>query len=391
MSLFFHSNPRIMANTIKLKKAISYIVDLVAEGTPQEVMKNDDSLTGRFLSGKHTVSTDYSKNKKTNREITLHGANLHNLKNLSVSFPVGLMTCVTGVSGSGKSSLVSQTLFPGLANKLRENCLLDNLCSSIEGEHYIKRVIEITQAPLSRNSRSIPATYVSILKKIRNLFANTEEAQQRNYSEGHFSFNTTKGRCPECKGQGEKKVEMHFLSDITIPCSNCGAQRFKTEILEVKYKDKSIADVLNMDVDTASEFFKEETSISSTLNILREVGLGYIKLGQSTPTLSGGEAQRLKLARELSKTGGQSTLYILDEPTTGLHFYDIEHLISLLQRLTAAGSTVIIIEHNLDVIRAADWVIDLGPDGGNAGGEILFQGPPEKLPHAPDSITGQYL
>ena len=306
-------------------------------------------------------------------------------------FPLGLFTCVTGVSGSGKSSLVAQTLYPALANALHNASREPGLHQRIEGLEHVNKVIDITQDPIGRTPRSNPATYTDLLTHIRALFAQTPEAKARGYGAGRFSFNVKGGRCEACKGHGKKRVEMHFLPDVWVTCSVCRGTRFNRETLQIRYKGKSIADVLDMDVDQALAFFENVPKIKHILQTLADVGMGYIKLGQSATTLSGGEAQRVKLAKELARLSTGDTAYILDEPTTGLHFADIQKLLDVLHRLTDAGNTVIVIEHNLDVIKTADWIIDLGPEGGDGGGRVIAQGPPERVAARPRSLTGRYL
>jgi excinuclease ABC subunit A len=366
--------------------------ELVAAGTPDAVMANPVSLTGRYLSGESQVMPPNGKQRRTPQAwLTVVGARLHNLKGINVRFPLGVITCVTGVSGSGKSSLVAQTLSPALSRALHGAQNVAGPHDGIKGLEQIDKVINITQSPIGRTPRSNPGTYVEVFDEIRKVFAKTPEARVRNYKAGHFSFNDKKGRCETCQGHGRRRVEMHFLPDVWVTCTECDGQRFNRHTLEVKYKGKSIAEVLDMDVQEALEFFAEHARIVRILKTLLDVGLSYIKLGQSALTLSGGEAQRVKLAKELSRTDTGRTLYILDEPTTGLHFADIQKLLDVLYRLTEAGNTVIIIEHNLDVIKTADWVIDLGPEGGDAGGYIIAQGTPEEVAQVNESHTGQFL
>jgi excinuclease ABC subunit A len=319
------------------------------------------------------------------------GAQQNNLKNITARFPLGLFTCVTGVSGSGKSSLVAQTLQPLLARELHRAQAKPGAYDHLEGLEYIHKVVNITQEPIGRTPRSNPATYVNVWGEIRSLFALTPEAKLRGYSSGRFSFNVKGGRCEACQGYGRKKVEMHFLPDVWVTCNVCKGKRFNRETLQIKYKGKSIADVLEMDVDEGLTFFENVPKIRRILQTLSDVGLGYIKLGQSATTLSGGEAQRVKLAKELARVSTGDTVYILDEPTTGLHFADIQRLLDVLHRLTDAGNTVIVIEHNLDVIKTADWLIDLGPEGGDAGGQIVAEGTPEDVSLNAASYTGAFL
>jgi excinuclease ABC subunit A len=323
--------------------------------------------------------------------LTVVGARQNNLKDLEVRFPLGLFTCVTGVSGSGKSSLVAQTLHPALAQALHSATQKPGDHDRIEGVEQVDKVINITQSPIGRTPRSNPATYVQVMTPIRDLFALTPEAKARGYKPGRFSFNVKGGRCEICKGHGKKKVEMHFLPDVWVTCSECRGMRFNRETLQVRYKGRNIAEVLDMDVSTALEFFGNVPKVKRILQTLADVGLGYVKLGQSATTLSGGEAQRVKLAKELARVSTGDTIYILDEPTTGLHFADIQKLLDVLHRLTDAGNTVIVIEHNLDVIKTADWIIDLGPEGGDGGGQIVAQGTPEDVSQTKTSYTGQFL
>ena len=365
---------------------------VVAAGTPQEITANLESLTGQYLRGDKVVSSPNGKRRPTNGKwLTLVGARQNNLKNLTVHFPLGLFSCVTGVSGSGKSSLVAQTLHPALSHILHRAEDKAGEHDSIKGLEYVDKVINITQEPIGRTPRSNPATYVNVMPAIRELFALTPEAKARGYRAGRFSFNVKGGRCEACRGHGKKDVEMHFLPDVWVTCSVCKGKRFNDETLQVRYKGKNVAEVLDMDVEEALEFFSSVPEVKRILTTLSDVGLGYIKLGQSATTLSGGEAQRVKLAKELARVSTGDTIYILDEPTTGLHFADIQKLLDVLHRLTDAGNTVIVIEHNLDVIKTADWLIDLGPEGGEAGGYIVAEGTPEDVTHNEASFTGQFL
>ncbi|HHX63447.1 MAG TPA: excinuclease ABC subunit UvrA [Chloroflexi bacterium] len=365
---------------------------IIAEGTPQEVMCNAESLTGRYLSHELVVRSPNGRRRPTNgHRLEIVGARQNNLRDISVRFPLGLFTCVTGVSGSGKSSLVAQTLYPALANALHRASLPVGRHEGIRGLDQVNKVINITQEPIGRTPRSNPATYVQVMDLIRRLFAETPDAKLRGYKAGRFSFNVKGGRCEACEGHGQKRVEMHFLPDVWVTCDVCKGRRFNRETLQIRYKGKNIADVLDMDVDEAFEFFANIPSIRRILQTLVDVGLGYIKLGQSATTLSGGEAQRVKLARELARVSTGDTIYILDEPTTGLHFADIQKLLDVLHRLTDAGNTVIVIEHNLDVIKTADWIIDIGPEGGDEGGSIVAQGTPEEVAAVPGSHTGRFL
>ncbi|MDP8248777.1 MAG: excinuclease ABC subunit UvrA [Candidatus Tritonobacter lacicola] len=366
--------------------------ELVAAGTPEAVMADPGSLTGRYLSGELRVaSPDGRKGRKPSEWLTVVGARLHNLKGIDVRLPLGLLTCVTGVSGSGKSSLVAQTLYPALSRALHGAQGAPGPHDRIEGLDRIDKVINITQSPIGRTPRSNPGTYVGVFGEIRKVFAGTPEARSRGYKANRFSFNVKGGRCDACRGNGRKLVEMHFLPDVWVTCRECDGRRFNRRTLEVKYKGRSIADVLDMDVEEALELFAGHRGIARILQTLREVGLGYVKLGQSALTLSGGEAQRVKLAKELSRVDTGRTIYILDEPTTGLHFADIQKLLDVLHRLTGAGNTVIVIEHNLDVIKTADWIIDLGPEGGDEGGYIVARGTPEEVARVQESYTGQFL
>ena len=365
---------------------------LVAAGSPQEIMADPASLTGRYLSGELQVTAPNGKHRRQPAGyLTVRGARLHNLKNITARFPLGLMTCVTGVSGSGKSSLISQTLFPALERVLHNAQRVPGAHDGIEGLELVDKVINITQEPIGRNPRSNPGTYVGVLDEIRKVFTSTPEARALGYNAGRFSFNVKGGRCEACAGYGFKKVEMHFLPDVWVTCKECGGKRFNSQTLSITYKEKNIADVLDMDVQQALEFFAYHPAITRILQTLHDVGLDYVKLGQSALTLSGGEAQRVKLAKELSRIATGRTVYILDEPTTGLHFADIQRLLDVLHRLVDAGNTVIIIEHNLDVIKTADWVIDLGPEGGDAGGYIVAEGTPEQVACMKDSDTGKFL
>ena len=327
----------------------------------------------------------------TNRFLSIIGANQNNLKNIDVDIPVGLFTVITGVSGSGKSSLISEILFPRASNVLNQSELLEGKVNDITGLEYFDKVIDIDQSPIGRTPRSNPATYIDLFTPIRNLFAMTPDAKARGYSAGRFSFNVKGGRCENCEGGGIIQIEMHFLPDVYVPCEICEGKRYNRETLEVKYKGKSIYDVLDMTVENAVTFFENIPQIFRKVKCLYDVGLGYIKLGQPSTTLSGGEAQRIKLASELSKRSSGKTLYILDEPTTGLHAADVEKLLIMLQKLVDTGNTVVVIEHNLDVIKNADYIIDLGPEGGDAGGYVLAQGTPEQISNINSSSTGAFL
>jgi excinuclease ABC subunit A len=366
---------------------------VVAEGTPAEIMGNAQSLTGRYLSGAETISIPSIRHQASaGKELVLRGARGNNLKNVTLSIPLGLMTCVTGVSGSGKSTLINNTLYPIVATALNGASTLDPApYDAIEGLKLLDKVVDIDQSPIGRTPRSNPATYTGIFTPIRDLYAGTQEARSRGYQPGRFSFNVKGGRCEACQGDGVVKVEMHFLPDIYVACDVCKGKRYNRETLEVKYKGKSIAEVLDMTIEDAREFFDAVPAVSRKLQTLVDVGLSYIKLGQSATTLSGGEAQRVKLAKELSKRDTGQTLYILDEPTTGLHFHDIKQLLKVLHTLRDEGNTVVVIEHNLDVIKTADWIVDLGPEGGDGGGEIIGIGTPEQVAVMPQSHTGRFL
>ncbi|MGA9351334.1 MAG: excinuclease ABC subunit UvrA [Anaerolineae bacterium] len=365
---------------------------VVAAGPLQAIIDHPDSLTGRYLRGELQVTPPNGQRRPTNNKwLAVVGARQNNLKDLEVRFPLGLFTCVTGVSGSGKSSLVAQTLHPALTNALHNAAQKAGQHDRIEGLDQVDKVISITQDPIGRTPRSNPATYVQVMNHIRDLFALTPEAKARGYKAGRFSFNVKGGRCEACQGHGQRKVEMHFLPDVWVTCNVCKGTRFNRETLQIRYKGKNIAEVLDIDVEEALEFFGNVPQVKRILQTLVDVGLGYVKLGQSATTLSGGEAQRVKLAKELARVSTGDTVYILDEPTTGLHFADIQKLLDVLHRLTDAGNTVIVIEHNLDVIKTADWIVDLGPEGGDAGGYIVAQGTPEAVAQAAGSYTGQFL
>ncbi|MFQ5595649.1 MAG: excinuclease ABC subunit UvrA [Anaerolineae bacterium] len=365
---------------------------VVAAGPPQAIIDHLESLTGKYLRGDLQVTSPNGPRRPANGKwLTVIGARQNNLKDLEVRFPLGLFTCVTGVSGSGKSSLVAQTVHPALAAVLHNAQGKAGDHDRIEGLVHVDKVISITQDPIGRTPRSNPATYVKVLGHIRELFALTPEAKTRGYRKGRFSFNVKGGRCEACKGHGKKKIEMHFLPDVWVTCNVCKGTQFNQETLQIRYKGKSIAGVLDMDVEEALEFFANVPKVQRILQTLSDVGLGYVKLGQSATTLSGGEAQRVKLAKELARVSTGDTVYILDEPTTGLHFADIQRLLDVLHRLTDAGNTVIVIEHNLEVIKTADWIVDLGPEGGEAGGYIVAQGTPEEVAQVAKSYTGQSL
>ncbi len=365
---------------------------IVAQGSLTEIMAAPDSLTGKYLSGAMKIETPQERRPMSLRKaIELRGCREHNLKNINVSFPLGGIVCVTGVSGSGKSTLVNETLLATLRRRLTGSRDRPGEHEKILGIGKIDKVIEIDQSPIGRTPRSNPATYTGVFDLIRQLFAKTREAKIRGYKPGRFSFNVRGGRCEACQGQGTKKIEMHFLPDVYVVCQECKGTRYNRETLEVRYKGKNIADVLSMRIEEALAFFESFPKIKQLVKALNDVGLSYVELGQSSTTLSGGEAQRVKLATELGKTATGHTLYVLDEPTTGLHFADIHNLLGVLNRLADMGNTIVVIEHNLDVVKCADWIIDLGPEGGGAGGEVVAQGTPEDVAANPNSYTGQFL
>jgi excinuclease ABC subunit A len=363
---------------------------VIAAGTPAEVKKNPSSLTGQYLSGKKLIEVPAERREPTGT-LVVRGAREHNLKDVDVMVPLGVFCCVTGVSGSGKSTLVNETLHHAVANRLHQAKLRPGSHDGIDGLDQIDKIINIDQSPIGRTPRSNPATYTGLFDHIRQIFTQTQEARARGYKPGRFSFNVKGGRCEVCKGDGQIKIEMHFLPDVYVPCEQCHGKRYNRETLEVRFKGKSIADVLEMSVEEAVEFFENVPKIARRLRTLNDVGLGYIRLGQPATTLSGGEAQRVKLATELSKVATGDTLYILDEPTTGLHFADVQRLLDVLGRLVDAGNSVVVIEHNLDVIKTADWLVDLGPEGGEAGGEIVATGTPEEVAAVKGSYTGRFL
>ena len=383
--------------------AADYLVDIgpgagehggriVAEGTPEEIKQAENSVTGQFLSGRRFISLPEQRRNNDDRWLRVKKARANNLKNIDVDIPLGVFTCVTGVSGSGKSSLVNEVVKKTLLHDLNraKHCPKD-VCDGIEGVELLDKIIDIDQSPIGRTPRSNPATYTGLFDMIRDIFAMTPDAKVRGYSNGRFSFNVKGGRCEACRGDGMLKIEMHFLPDVYVPCEVCRGKRYNRETLEVKYKGKSIADVLDMTVDEALEFFRPIERVKRKLQTLQDVGLGYIKLGQPSTTLSGGEAQRVKLATELSRRDTGNTLYVLDEPTTGLHMADVERLLGILKRLADGGSTVVVIEHNLDVIKCADHIIDMGPEGGAGGGTVVACGTPEQIADIPESHTGRYL
>jgi len=365
--------------------------EIIAEGTPQDIMASEKSLTGAYLSGRRMVPLPEARRPGNGKFVTIHGARANNLKNVTASIPLGTLTCITGVSGSGKSTLTLDTLFNAATRKLNGSRVIPGAHDALEGLEHLDKVIDIDQSPIGRTPRSNPATYTGAFTPIREWFAGLPESQARGYKAGRFSFNVKGGRCEACQGDGVLKIEMHFLPDVYVTCDTCNGQRYNRETLEVKFKGKSIADVLEMTVEDGVEFFSAVPPIRDKLAMLKEVGLGYVKIGQQATTLSGGEAQRVKLAKELSRRATGNTLYILDEPTTGLHFEDVRKLLEVLHALVDQGNTVVVIEHNLEVIKTADWIIDLGPEGGSRGGEIVATGTPEAVAANPRSYTGHYL
>lgn len=372
-------------------RAGSHGGEVVAAGTPEEVMKNKNSLTGKYLTGELKIEVPKTRRKGNKKYLEVKGAKENNLKNINVKIPLGTFTCVTGVSGSGKSTLVNEIIYKAVSNHLYKNKEKPGLHKEIKGLENIDKVIDISQTPIGRTPRSNPATYTGVFDDIRDVFTSTKEAKMRGYDKGRFSFNVKGGRCEACWGDGVKKIEMHFLPDVYVPCEVCGGTRYNRETLEIKYKGKSIYDVLEMTVEEALEFFENIPKVKNKLQMLMDVGLSYVKLGQSAPTLSGGEAARVKLAKELQKKPTGKSLFILDEPTTGLHTDDIKKLLVILERIVDNGDTVLVIEHNLDVIKVADYIIDLGPEGGNNGGMIIAKGTPEEIVKVKESYTGEYL
>ena len=365
---------------------------VVAEGTAEQIMKNPKSLTGQYLSGKKEIAIPAKRRKaKKGRKITVKGASGNNLQNVDVSFPLGVMTCVTGVSGGGKSTLVLETLWKSLARSLHRAREIPASHKSIEGIELLDKVVDIDQSPIGRTPRSNPATYTGAFTPIREWFAGLPEAKARGYAPGRFSFNVKGGRCEACQGDGVIKIEMHFLPDVYVTCDSCKGKRYNRETLDIKWRGKSIADVLDMTVEEGVDYFQAVPSIRDKLQTMLRVGLGYVRIGQQATTLSGGEAQRVKLSKELSKRATGKTIYILDEPTTGLHFEDIAKLLEVLHELVDSGNSVIVIEHNLDVVKTADHVIDMGPEGGDGGGMLVAQGTPEEVALVDGSHTGRYL
>ena len=382
--------------------AADYVVDIgpgagihggnvVYSGDVQGLLACEKSITGQYLSGQRKIPLPRERRTGNGNMLTIHGAREHNLKNIDVSIPLGVFTCVTGVSGSGKSSLVNEILYKYLAAKLNRARTRHGDFDSMEGTEFLDKVIDIDQSPIGRTPRSNPATYTGVFTDIRELFAKTNDAKAKGYTAGRFSFNVKGGRCEACQGDGILRIEMHFLPDVYVPCEVCKGKRYNRETLAVEYKGKSIYDVLEMTVDEGVAFFENHPKIARKLKTLQEVGLGYLKIGQPATTLSGGEAQRVKLATELSKRPTGRTIYILDEPTTGLHTADVHRLIEVLQRLTDTGNSVVVIEHNLNVIKVADWIVDLGPEGGDHGGTVVVSGTPEQVAACVDSYTGKYL
>ena len=365
--------------------------EIIASGPIDTILACEKSETGAYLSGRKKIEIPTVRRKGNGNTLTLTGANINNLKNVTLKLPLGTLTCITGVSGSGKSSLINEILLKRLARDLNGARIKPGQHKEIKGIEYLDKVISIDQSPIGRTPRSNPATYTGVFDQIRDLFAQTNEAKMKGYQKGRFSFNVKGGRCEACQGDGMIKIEMHFLPDVYVPCEVCKGQRYNRETLEVKYKEKSISDVLNMTVEEGLKFFENIPSIARKLQTIVDVGLGYIRLGQPSTTLSGGEAQRVKLATELSKRSTGKTIYILDEPTTGLHFADVHKLVGILDRLVEGGNSVVVIEHNLEVIKTADYIIDLGPEGGTRGGQIIAQGTPEQVAKKAGSYTGKFL
>jgi excinuclease ABC subunit A len=365
--------------------------EVVFAGPPGEMLRDKASLTGQYLSGRLSIPVPKKRRPGNGKKIIIEGAEHNNLKNINIEIPLGTLTCVTGVSGSGKSSLINEILFPALSQKLYRSKARVGAVKGIKGIHYIDKVIDIDQSPIGRTPRSNPATYTGLFTFIRDLFAMLPESKMRGYKAGRFSFNVRGGRCEACNGDGLLRIEMHFLPDVHVTCESCNGRRFNRDTLEVRYKGANIADVLDMTVNQAMTFFENIPNIKRKLMTLYDVGLGYIKLGQAATTLSGGEAQRIKLSRELSKRDTGSTLYLLDEPTTGLHFDDVRKLLEVLTHLVGLDNTVVVIEHNLDVIKTADYVIDLGPEGGDNGGYLVGAGTPEQIKNTKGSYTGKFL
>jgi excinuclease ABC subunit A len=365
--------------------------EVIAAGPIKDILASKQSLTGAYLSGRKAIEVPAQRRKGNGKSLVVRGARENNLKNLDVAFPLGTLICITGVSGSGKSSLMNEIVYKALARELNGAHLMPGAHDKIEGIEHLDKIINIDQSPIGRTPRSNPGTYTGLFNLIRDLFAELPESKARGYKPGRFSFNVRGGRCEACEGQGEVRIEMQFLPDIYVPCEVCHGARFNSETLQVKFKDMSIADVLGLSIERALEEFAAFPGMASKLQTLKDVGLGYIRVGQSAPTLSGGEAQRVKLAKELSKRSTGQTIYVLDEPSVGLHTADVHKLIEVLQRLVDSGNTVLIIEHNMDIIKVADHLIDLGPEGGLRGGELLAQGTPEQVAKIKSSYTGQFL
>ena len=372
-------------------KAGTHGGEVIAAGTVEEVLKNENSLTARYLTGKEKIEVPLKRRKGNGKYLEIKGAKENNLKNINVKIPLGVFNAVTGVSGSGKSTLINQILLKAVSNYLYKSKEVPGKYKEIKGLENIDKVVNISQAPIGRTPRSNPATYVGVFDDIREVFANTKEAKVRGYDKSRFSFNVKGGRCEACYGDGVKKIEMHFLPDVYVPCSVCEGTRYNSETREIKYKGKNIYDVLEMRVEEALTFFENVPKVKNKLEMLKDVGLSYIKLGQGSPTLSGGEAARIKLAKELQKKPTGKSLFILDEPTTGLHQDDIKKLLKILERIVDNGDTIIVIEHNLDVIKVADYIIDLGPEGGDQGGQVIATGTPEEIVKVKESYTGQFL
>ena len=373
-------------------RAGEYGGEVVYQGKPEGILKSKDSITGDYLSGRKVIEVpEHRRDVDKQRQLKVIGARENNLDNVSVDIPLGVLVAVTGVSGSGKSTLVNQILAKTLQNQLNGARQVPGRVKKVEGLEHLDKLVQVDQSPIGRTPRSNPATYTGVFDKIRNLFAETQEAKVRGYKAGRFSFNVKGGRCEACHGDGTIKIEMNFLPDVYVPCEVCEGARYNRETLEVRYKGKNIAEVLEMPISEAADFFEPITSIHRYLQTLVDVGLGYVRLGQSATTLSGGEAQRVKLAAELQKRSNGRTIYILDEPTTGLHFEDIRKLMLVLNGLVEKGNTVLVIEHNLDVIKSADWIVDMGPEGGSGGGTVVAQGTPEDVAKVPGSFTGQFL
>ena len=390
IGLHQRDNDKLLAALKRMRDLGNTLIVVEHEGTARDIMNTPESITGQYLSGKLQIPVP-EKRREPAGWLTVKGAKENNLKNIDVDFPLGVFTCVTGVSGSGKSSLVNEILYKSLAKKLNRARTIPGRHDRMIGAEQLDKVIDIDQSPIGRTPRSNPATYTGVFDQIRDLFAATPDAKARGYKKGRFSFNVKGGRCEACSGDGIIKIEMHFLPDVYVPCEVCGGRRYNRETLDVKYKGKNIYDVLDMTVEEAVKFFENVPSIAHKIETLNDVGLSYVKLGQPSTQLSGGEAQRIKLAAELSRRGTGRTIYILDEPTTGLHFADVHKLVEILQRLADAGNTVVVIEHNLDVIKTADYIIDIGPEGGDRGGTVIAKGTPEEVARNPKSYTGVYI